>query len=582
MAKPGAGGGSSGPTVAEIRAYIERVAKAQGVPIGFALAVAFFESRFNESAVSPAGAIGVFQLMPATADGLGVNPRNWRENIEGGIKYLKGLHADDRNWHDTYAAYNYGPGNADDPTAQRNASEVMRLARRRFGDAGTGGGRGGGGGTGFGEDSAAKFIAVARKQLGDPYVWGAEGPNGFDCSGLVYFALNRAGVHVPRTTANGYMSSTPNVGRENLRAGDLVFFNYGRLPGGQADHVGIYVGNGQMIDASSSNDRMMLRSVDWDNYIGGGRIAGLSPSSQQQVNAAIKGTAGGGGGAGDGTPGWSDSGHDMTKRELRGILQGYGIAPDAFMPLITQAIQEQWSVAEFRAAVYDSKVFRQTFPGIFDQDGALKMTPAEYNRLAWGDGGYADIGKQYGIKINRAKLGVLFENNVSPDEWLFRAEILKKAKSSETYRQALGQVAKKQGQGDITRKEWFEWLGGATNVKVENIFEASTLLEQQGLDINAKQAIKAANQIGEPGEQIDVGQLVADIMQAKDFIGPELRNAGINDADLAVIQGGGRKDLIPVLEQIRRNRNAQVGLSLSSGTPQAAGGGLFPKLGASA
>jgi soluble lytic murein transglycosylase-like protein len=91
---------------------ITQTAQAEGVDPALALEVAIAESNLNPNAVSPAGAIGVFQLMPATATALGVDPRNVTQNIQGGIAYLKQML--DQFGGDVsaaLAAYNWGPGN---------------------------------------------------------------------------------------------------------------------------------------------------------------------------------------------------------------------------------------------------------------------------------------------------------------------------------------------------------------------------------------------------------------------------------------------------------------------------------------
>ena len=91
-----------------------------------------------------------------------------------------------------------------------------------------------------------KIANYALSKQGSRYYWGAQGPTYFDCSGLVYWAHNQAGVKIGRTTAAGYAGSEKSVSYSNLQIGDVITFNYGR---GVA-HIGIYIGSGRMVHAS--------------------------------------------------------------------------------------------------------------------------------------------------------------------------------------------------------------------------------------------------------------------------------------------------------------------------------------------
>ena len=103
---------------------------------------------------------------------------------------------------------------------------------------------------------AATAVSVAMSEVGKPYVYGAAGPNAFDCSGLAQYAYARAGVSLPRNSTQ-QMAVTQAVSAANLQPGDLVFF----YPG--ATHVGIYVGNGAMVDAPHAGAAVRVESVEY-------------------------------------------------------------------------------------------------------------------------------------------------------------------------------------------------------------------------------------------------------------------------------------------------------------------------------
>jgi peptidoglycan DL-endopeptidase CwlO len=90
--------------------------------------------------------------------------------------------------------------------------------------------------------------------MGVPYVWGAVGPNAFDCSGLVQWAYKQLGIRLPRTAAAQSQVGTP-VSRNDLRPGDLVFFY------SPVSHVGIYVGNNKILNASESGQPVKISNM---------------------------------------------------------------------------------------------------------------------------------------------------------------------------------------------------------------------------------------------------------------------------------------------------------------------------------
>lgn len=105
-----------------------------------------------------------------------------------------------------------------------------------------------------------EVVNYAYKFLGKPYVYGAAGPNAFDCSGLTQYVYNKFGVGLSRTTYT-QVNEGIKVSKNDLRAGDLVFFN----TGGSISHVGIYVGNGEFIHAPRTGKPVMISSLS-DGY----------------------------------------------------------------------------------------------------------------------------------------------------------------------------------------------------------------------------------------------------------------------------------------------------------------------------
>ena len=96
---------------------------------------------------------------------------------------------------------------------------------------------------------AANLIATAKKYIGVKYVWGGTSPTGFDCSGFVQYVFKQHGITLNRTVVTQYQHGTA-VSRSNLQPGDLVFFQNTYTTG--LSHIGIYIGNGEFIHASSS------------------------------------------------------------------------------------------------------------------------------------------------------------------------------------------------------------------------------------------------------------------------------------------------------------------------------------------
>ncbi|WP_269170222.1 MULTISPECIES: C40 family peptidase [unclassified Modestobacter] len=103
--------------------------------------------------------------------------------------------------------------------------------------------------------AAATAVNTAMAQRGKPYVWGATGPNSYDCSGLVKYSYASAGVNLPRSSSQQAQAGRA-VSRGELQPGDLIAFY------SPVSHIGIYIGGGQMVHAPTSGDVVKVASID--------------------------------------------------------------------------------------------------------------------------------------------------------------------------------------------------------------------------------------------------------------------------------------------------------------------------------
>ena len=117
---------------------------------------------------------------------------------------------------------------------------------------------------------ADAIIATAKEYIGVPYVWGGSSPSGFDCSGLVQYVFRQHGISLNRTAKQQYQHGS-YVSRSSLQPGDLVFFQNTYTTG--ISHVGIYIGSGEFIHASSSRGVMIssLSNSYWTSHYYGAR-----------------------------------------------------------------------------------------------------------------------------------------------------------------------------------------------------------------------------------------------------------------------------------------------------------------------
>lgn len=108
----------------------------------------------------------------------------------------------------------------------------------------------------------AKAVDYAKKYLGVPYKWGASSGKAFDCSGYVVYIMKRFNINLERTASSQFNSGT-KIDRDDLQAGDLVFFTtYKKGP----SHVGMYIGDNKFIHASSGVDRVTINDLNMNYY----------------------------------------------------------------------------------------------------------------------------------------------------------------------------------------------------------------------------------------------------------------------------------------------------------------------------
>lgn len=225
----------------------------------------------RDTAVSAAGAVGPMQFEPATWAAWGVdgdadgrkNPRDPADAIPAAARYLCSLGvAGDA--YDALVAYNCGNSGAACQTASAGyAATVLSIAAGYATTAGP-------------SPTAARAVQVALTQVGTPYLWGGDGPGGFDCSGLVQYAYAAAGLALPRTAQQQYDTSFWLPAGVAVQPGDLLFFGAGPRA---VEHVGIALGDGTMLDAPHTGALVRREPVPttigarWggETYLGAGR-----------------------------------------------------------------------------------------------------------------------------------------------------------------------------------------------------------------------------------------------------------------------------------------------------------------------
>jgi cell wall-associated NlpC family hydrolase len=124
-----------------------------------------------------------------------------------------------------------------------------------------------------------RVLRAAQSRLGDRYVWGAVGPNTFDCSGLVGWSYAQAGISLPRTSEQQWFAGVHVPVRE-MRPGDLLFWHYDPTDPADIDHVALYIGRGMMIVAPHTGTVVQVQPVYSADFAG---VVRVDPKVAAQV-----------------------------------------------------------------------------------------------------------------------------------------------------------------------------------------------------------------------------------------------------------------------------------------------------------
>ncbi len=223
------------------------------------------ESGFNPKAQSGAGAMGIAQFMPATAQGLGVDPTNPLASLDGAAKLMSQYvqkYAGD--YGKALAAYNAGPGSVDRFGGVPPFAETQTYVKNILGSAGQTvqdiAAKAGGAAQQLiqaPQQTAQDLLSKVQPFLGNAYVWGGKSAQqGFDCSGLAGYLTTGQ----PESTTTLYGKSS-TITPDTAQPGDLVFWNMGSNDP-HMQHVAVYLGNGQIVQSGGNQSAVNVGSVN--------------------------------------------------------------------------------------------------------------------------------------------------------------------------------------------------------------------------------------------------------------------------------------------------------------------------------
>lgn len=232
-----------------------------------------------------------------------------------------------------------------------------------------------------------------KQFIGTPYVWGGQGPGGFDCSGLMWYGLQHFGINIPRTS-NAQIAALRSIKIGEAQVGDLVFFDSDN--NGQSDHVGMYAGNGMVLVADHTGTTVHLVSVSTEARITGvGRAAGILNSNTWDGGLLKAGSAGGVsiGGLNLGAlipsarptldlfgPLGLQSPNAQALNENYGLSAAFLESDPELADLYSQAVANTWSTDQFQAALQNTNWWKTNSDTARKMIALKSMDPATYNK----------------------------------------------------------------------------------------------------------------------------------------------------------------------------------------------------------
>lgn len=273
-------------------------------------------------------------------------------------------------------------------------------------------------------------------------------------------------------------------------------------------------------------------------------------------------------------------------RQLKDLLSSLGLGGE-FLQLIDSAVRNDWGAQEFIDRLINTKTFRQRFPGLITNGQIspylLQQAGAGINASTLGSAiqryeqhlyAYGQVAEKYGFNFRRDMMRAAIKFDISPDELGARLNAVDTLKRNPDFFKNFERLS---GQKFKGRQEQLAFLAGAGGQRVYDLYEA-TLLKQADIGLSRKQVKNLAGDIGTPGalDPMAIGQLVDQVRQNLQTVGPELAAQGINSAQL--VKALANPSLFPKeidkMRQIMASRQALSRPVQGSYGSKGSGGGL--------